>query len=277
MYMMSAGKAEISRLNTSMDETAKVVQELKSELSKRKSLRPSSSITEINTNPEKNEGTNTRRVSQSSIENRDYVQDSGLLVTEEGECGSSVLTEEPQQEVLDMDRLEAELEYELQKLPLCSTEAYGVERRVSDICENDAPTEKFDRPDGQNSNSYPCGGIFLSEVDRFNGVLPSELDKKLCHVLIERQESQIVDLESKLHEREAELQALKDCIRRLTEFSLATTTDEESEGQGLGIGEEEKEIDGDCHKKMGPHSETHRLVVGMKRAMDFESNSCQIK
>nr|GEZ86127.1 RNA-directed DNA polymerase, eukaryota, reverse transcriptase zinc-binding domain protein [Tanacetum cinerariifolium] len=37
MYMMSAGKAEINRLNTAVDETAKVVQELKAEISQRKS------------------------------------------------------------------------------------------------------------------------------------------------------------------------------------------------------------------------------------------------
>lgn len=73
---------------------------------------------------------------------------------------------------------------------------------------------------GQNSNSY-----------QFHGVLPAELDQKLCHVLIEQQENQIVDLESelhlaqsKLHEKEAELQALKDCVKRLTEFSLSTVS-----------------------------------------------------
>lgn len=62
-----------------------------------------------------------------------------------------------------------------------------------------------------------------------DGVLPSELDNKLCHLLIEQQENQIMGLESELHlaqsqlhEKEAELQALKDCVRRLTEFSLST-------------------------------------------------------
>lgn len=70
-----------------------------------------------------------------------------------------------------------------------------------------------------------------AETSKFSGVLPSELDQKLCHLLIEQQESQIVELESelrqthsKLHEKEAELQALKDCVRRLTEFSLGSAS-----------------------------------------------------
>lgn len=64
-----------------------------------------------------------------------------------------------------------------------------------------------------------------------HGVVPAELDQKLCHLLIEQQENQIVGLESelnvaqsKLNEKEAELQALKDCVRRLTEFSLTTVS-----------------------------------------------------
>lgn len=62
-----------------------------------------------------------------------------------------------------------------------------------------------------------------------NGILPEELDQKLCHLLIERQGNQIDELESelslaqrKLHEKETELQALKDCVKRLTEVSLST-------------------------------------------------------
>lgn len=69
------------------------------------------------------------------------------------------------------------------------------------------------------------------ETYQFSGVLPSELDQKLCHLLIEQQEGHIVELESalrqthsKLHEKEAELQALKDCVRRLTEFSLGNAS-----------------------------------------------------
>lgn len=58
-----------------------------------------------------------------------------------------------------------------------------------------------------------------------HGVLPSELDRKLSHLLIEQLENQIEELESelhsaqsKLHEKEVEL----DCVKRLTEFSLST-------------------------------------------------------
>lgn len=63
------------------------------------------------------------------------------------------------------------------------------------------------------------------------GVSPTELKNKLSHLLIEQQENQIVGLESELHsahsklnEKETELQALKDCIKRLTEFSLSAAS-----------------------------------------------------
>ncbi|XP_028093076.1 uncharacterized protein LOC114293238 [Camellia sinensis] len=105
----------------------------------------------------------------TAVDETTKVQDSGVFVTEKGECASSLLTEEPQQEVLEMDRLEAELESELQKLLGCSTEASGFEGKIPDICENeDASFEGFYKPDGQTSDSCQ-----LSEV------LPSELDQKL--------------------------------------------------------------------------------------------------
>ncbi|XP_019159407.1 PREDICTED: uncharacterized protein LOC109156064 isoform X2 [Ipomoea nil] len=135
-------------------------------------------------------------------ENRNGKRIFGFAVTEEGEYASSVLTEELQPEAREMDELEAELESELQKL-----DGSGSEVR-EDIYENGDLDEDM--------NSY-----------ELNGVPPSELRQKLCQVLIEQQESQIVELESelqrshrKLHEKETELQALKDCVRRLTDFSL---------------------------------------------------------
>ena len=77
---------------------------------------------------------------------------------------------------------------------------------------------------GQRFDSYQC-----------QGVLPSELDQKLCHLLIEQQENQIEGLESelnlaqsKIREKEVELQALKDCVRRLTNFSLSTVSGKSS-------------------------------------------------
>lgn len=63
------------------------------------------------------------------------------------------------------------------------------------------------------------------------GVSPHILKQKLSHLLIEQQENQIVELESelrstqsKLGEKEAELQALKDCVRRLSNFSLSAAS-----------------------------------------------------
>ena len=46
----------------------------------------------------------------------------------------------------------------------------------------------FHEMEGQSSDSY-----------QFHGVLPAQLDWKLCHVLIEHQKNQIVELESELH------------------------------------------------------------------------------
>ena len=46
----------------------------------------------------------------------------------------------------------------------------------------------FHEMEGQSSDSY-----------QFHGVLPAQLDRKLCHVLIEHQKNQIVELESELH------------------------------------------------------------------------------
>lgn len=71
-----------------------------------------------------------------------------------------------------------------------------------------------------------------SNLYQQDGVLPVELDNKLCHLLIERQESQIVELETELHEaqsklqeKEAELQALKNCVKkRLSELSIASAS-----------------------------------------------------
>lgn len=63
---------------------------------------------------------------------------------------------------------------------------------------------------------------------QFAGVLPSELNQKLSQLLIKQQEGQITELETQLNstqsellEKESELQTLKDCVRRLTEFSLS--------------------------------------------------------
>lgn len=129
MYMISASKAEISKLNTTMDETAKVVQELKSELHRRKSscsVLVHTSANEETENLEKITSNKTQQVLfKSRSGNRDLSDQKvlGLPLIDDSECTSSVLTEERDAEVLEMDKLEAELESELQKLPWYSTES----------------------------------------------------------------------------------------------------------------------------------------------------------
>lgn len=128
MYMMTAGKAEINKLNTTMDETAKVVQELKSELNKRKASQSqqfSCSESEANTqyqSPSCKRSQTELTKSSAEYGEPNYMRASSFQISDV-ECPSSVLTEDPEPEVMDMDQLEAELESELQKLPWCSTEA----------------------------------------------------------------------------------------------------------------------------------------------------------
>ncbi|KAF5953845.1 hypothetical protein HYC85_006701 [Camellia sinensis] len=186
---------ELSRLNTAVDETTKVVQELKTEFSGRKSsrnLQVSSSKTEISTSPYKTRGKHTEPIPQSSTENRDSVQDSGVFVTEKGECASSVLTEEPQQEVLEMDRLAAELESELQKLLGCSTEASGFEGKISDICEFNTDIHVQD------------SGVFVTE----EGECASS-------VLTEEPQQEVLEMDRLEAELESELQKLPRCSTEL--------------------------------------------------------------
>lgn len=116
MYMMSAGKAEMNRLNSSMDETANLVQELKAELSKRKTLQNKFGSMDAPTT-----------ITKFSSQKTDALKIFGLPIAEEGECASSVLTEEQQIEGLELDQLEAELKSELQKLPWSSKEGFGFE------------------------------------------------------------------------------------------------------------------------------------------------------
>ncbi|MBA0693140.1 hypothetical protein Goari_010646 [Gossypium aridum] len=250
MYMMSAGRAEIGKLNSAMDETAKVVQELKTTLCKRKSscnLLASSSASEVAASSKKFSGKNSQLLlRKSGTGNRDHNETKvcSLPVFDDGEYASCVLTEEPEPEleVVEMDQLEAELELELQKLS-----------------ETEVSAKSLHEPVGERFDSYQS-----------KGVLPSELDQKLCHVLIEQQENQIEELESelnsaqsKLREKEAELQALKDCVKRLTNFSLSTGSDDDTEAQG----DQECMKDQDSSIKSG--SETRKSLVGMKRHMEF--------
>ncbi|KAK1434920.1 hypothetical protein QVD17_00675 [Tagetes erecta] len=235
MYMMSAGKAEIERLNAAVDETAKVVQELKAEVSKRKSSCDS-----------KVESSMSRSVFEKSVvaNDDDDVGGYGFPVTDEGEYASSILTEEPHRDVVEMEQLEAELESELLKLQVSN---------MSFSSQNKASSEDLPKPQDLDL-----------ELNQCNGVIPYELDKKLSHLLIQQQESQIVDLESelqhtnsKLLEKESELQALKDCVKRLSDFSVTCPSDEETEGQ----------FD-EAHSKMISYN--RRSMAGIKRAIDFD-------
>uniref|UniRef100_A0A7N0U790 Uncharacterized protein n=1 Tax=Kalanchoe fedtschenkoi TaxID=63787 RepID=A0A7N0U790_KALFE len=186
MYMMSTGKSEIRKLNATMDQTVKAVGELRNALCKRKASCISMSPYHGNTN-----------------------------MYEGCECPSRFLTEEPepQHAVQEMDQLEADLEYELSKLTSCGTEVSFDEGPDSDLYQS----EVLENSSKQMCNSY-----------QFGGVKPSVLDKKLSQLLIQQQESQINELEhellsanSKLNQKEAELRALKDCVRRLSNFSFS--------------------------------------------------------
>jgi len=151
----------------------------------------------------------------------------------------------------------------------------------------------FHEPEGQSLDSY-----------QFHGVVPAELDQKLSHLLIEQQEHQIVELESelnlaqsKLQSKEAELQALKECVRRLTDFSLSTVSGRTFKLNPLkpvmwkkscgfvywlfrswhffledetGAHEEQLETDEQDYKNK-TESDSKKLMVGMKRPMDSES------
>ncbi|XP_015578468.2 uncharacterized protein LOC8283812 [Ricinus communis] len=245
MYMMSAGKSEISKLSNAMDETSKVVQELRTELYKRKSAR-SEGISFKH---------NQQMVNGSGTEDRDPKD----IKVDDIECPSSVLTEEPDPQVLNMDQLEAELASELQKLPWSDTETSGNEGGPS-MVKNEVSSGGILEVKEQSPVSYQC-----------HGILPSELDQKLCHLLIEQQENQIEELESELHtaqsklnEKEAELQALKDCVRRLTEFSLSTVSDDEPEIQVA----QDCISEWDNNNKIESQSEPRKSVVGMKRPID---------
>ncbi|ESQ49097.1 hypothetical protein EUTSA_v10020860mg [Eutrema salsugineum] len=237
IYMMSAEKSEISKLHAATEETAKVIRELKDELSRIKSLQ-GFKFPDRAASSEKSSGKSgqidlikSEMASRESLDRND---------------ASSVLTEEPEQEAVEMEQLEMELESELQKLNLAETS------KVMEECK--------DLVNG--SESYQCGGISASE-----------LDKKLSHLLIEQQEGQINELEaelqttqSKLQEKEAELRALKVCVRRLTEFPLLDRSDDEHE----------QDMNQDLSVSWRQHNqnnkEERKPIIGMKRPMESSMN-----
>ncbi|EOA30720.1 hypothetical protein CARUB_v10013856mg [Capsella rubella] len=233
MYMVSAEKTEISKLNTATEETTKAIQELKDELSRIKSLQYFK-FRGCAASSEKSSGrSRSEMASRESLDMKSGVN---------GEYASSVLTEEPEQETVEMEQLEMELESELQKLNLAET------NEVMEECKDLV----------NRSESYQCGGISASE-----------LDKKLSHLLIEQQEGQINELEaelqttqSKLQEKEAELQALKVCVRRLTEFPLLDRSDDEHEE------DQNPNLSVSWNQHNQTDKEVRKQIIGTKRPME---------
>ncbi|XP_061350545.1 uncharacterized protein LOC133295708 [Gastrolobium bilobum] len=267
MYMMSAGKAEINKLNMTVDETAKLVQELKSELNRRKSScahQILDSVANNDMNSRKMSGRHGVMLKETNSKLRDTdVKIWSPSVNDCGECGSSALTEEPEPRVLEMDQLEAELEFELQKLSGCTIDSPCHEEIRPKLDQLEAPDEGCHGTDDWNFNH-----------SQSHGVLASELNQKLSHLLIKQQENQIMELESELHqaqsnlhEKEAELQELKECVRHLTELSLSTVSDDET--QALTDPRGTDDWDNNNMK-----SEPKQSVVGAKRPIDYDSCSC---
>lgn len=204
MYMMSTGKAEIIRLNNSMDETAKLVQELKAELSRRKSLHiqyGSNFRTEVNLNQNNLMGKHAHAtVIKSFSEKAEAFKVFGPLIAEEGECASSVLTEEQQPDLLEMDQLEAEFECELQKLPWSSTEGSGLNEKADTsqvivffylctissgiICSESTPVhcpqDNHRSPHHGPSCSHFEALVYLNQVISLLFMIPKFMNRNLC-------------------------------------------------------------------------------------------------
>ncbi|KAI4364266.1 hypothetical protein MLD38_020382 [Melastoma candidum] len=224
MYMMSAEKSEIRKLNTAVDETAKVVKELKTELYSRK-------LSQFFSGEEtKVLDVTSSKKSQKTVRNVD-----------DGK----------------VSELEAELESELQKLPWSMGEASSTDEYNIIKMGTGASGERL------HEQADESLGLHYS-----NGVSPHLLKQKLSHVLIEQQENHIVELESELHvtrsklnEKEAELRALKDCVRRLSNISLSAVSEEDIDARLGDLGEEEEDDD-----VVGSESsKSPGVVVGMKR------------
>lgn len=116
--MMSAEKRDISKLNAATEETVKAIEELKDELSRIKSLQGFKF-------PGCSEKSSSRKPGQVDLSRSEMASRESLDVKSgnDGEYASSVLTEEPEQEAVEMEQLEIELESELQKLNLAEVSA----------------------------------------------------------------------------------------------------------------------------------------------------------
>ncbi|CAL0321383.1 unnamed protein product [Lupinus luteus] len=267
VYMMSAEKAEINKLHKTMKRIAVSVQELKSDLDTRKQScahKKLDSDGDIDLNSRKMRGEH-RKVMLEKTNTEIRGTNAKILspsVHDSGECGSSALTEEPELQVLEMDQLEAELEFELEKLSGCTIDSPCYEETRPTLDELEVQDEECNRVYVPNFN-----------YSHSHGVLASELNQKLSELLIEQQENQISELESELHlaqshlqQKEAELQALKDSVKHLTELSISTVSDNETRT----LTDPKGTIDLDDNNM---HSFSKQSIVGAKRPFDSESCS----
>ncbi|XP_027923720.1 uncharacterized protein LOC114181440 isoform X2 [Vigna unguiculata] len=223
---MMVGRDEVSELTKTMNKTAKIIEELKSEIIIKKSSHAhqfldyvgNSNGLEFSNTSGKDEETMFKKTKSELGETDSKFWCLSLI--DNGECGSSALTEDSDSLALVMDQLEEELEFELQKLPGDSVDTNFLEETRSKFYEVQVPNEGYYGADDLNFKSSP-----------FHAVSATELNQKLCQLKIEQQENQIAELESelylarsKLQEKEAELQALKNCVTLLTELPLPTVS-----------------------------------------------------
>ncbi|XP_031485827.1 uncharacterized protein LOC116254525 [Nymphaea colorata] len=134
MLMASVGKHEMDKLSVALDETGKLIHELKTELHTRKSMRSSNPLSgkcpvipckeesfECAVIPCKAEGLATEKhMMHEEFHEEEKYLDPGIASTPaqdgSGDYASSVVTEESPQRTLEMRDLEAELESELEKI-----------------------------------------------------------------------------------------------------------------------------------------------------------------
>lgn len=121
VYTMSAGRANIEKVSATVDEIAKVVEELKFELFKKRS----SSCSMESRSEDANDEHSQRGIDQIRMGLRDSNKAFDPLVSVGGEYASSVLSEEADADpkIQSMEEMEAELEAELQKLHWSPMEA----------------------------------------------------------------------------------------------------------------------------------------------------------
>ncbi|KAK8473581.1 hypothetical protein PHAVU_001G175350 [Phaseolus vulgaris] len=184
------GRAEVSELTKTMNTTAKIVEELKSEIIIKKSPLAQQVFDyvdniirglECSNMSDKDEEIMLKKTNSElgDTDSKFWC----LPLIDNGECESSALTEDLDSQVLDMGQLEAELEFELQNLPGDCPDT---------ICHEETRSKLYEIEQRENQ---------IAEL-----------------------ESELYLARSKLQENEAELQALKNCVTLLIELPLSTVT-----------------------------------------------------